>query len=102
MEGSAVEIVHGQVTRRAEVGDLLFLIDFLQHFTANQASTYASNDCKQLVLALVPFEKVRARLDSDADFSSRFYEYRSAPPPLLLLLRLAHPPPPSPKLTLHM
>jgi len=75
MEGSAVEIVHGQVTRRAEVGDLLFLIDFLQHFTANQASTYASNDCKQLVLALVPFEKVRARLDSDADFSSRFYEY---------------------------
>jgi len=75
VEGSAIEMVHGKVTRRAEVGDLLFLIDFFQHFTANQASIYASSDCKQLVLALVPFEQVKSKLESDAYFSSRFYEY---------------------------
>uniref|UniRef100_A0A7S0F0K5 Phosphatidylinositol-3,4,5-trisphosphate 3-phosphatase n=2 Tax=Hanusia phi TaxID=3032 RepID=A0A7S0F0K5_9CRYP len=75
LHGSAVETVHGKVVRRAEVGDVLFLIDFFQHFKAYQSNVTASTDCKRLAVALVSFEDIRTMLDRNPSFASRFYEY---------------------------
>jgi hypothetical protein len=73
-QGAAVSVMHGNVIRRSEFCDLLFLEDFLGQGQLTPQTVTAALD-QPLVVAAVTFAKARLLLEQDVDLRTKFYEY---------------------------
>ena len=73
-QGAAVSVMHGNVIRRSEFCDLLFLEDFLWQGQLTPQTVTAALD-QPLVVAAVTFAKARLLLEQDVDLRTKFYEY---------------------------
>ena len=69
-----MSVMHGNVIRRSEFCDLLFLEDFLGQGQLTPQTVTAALD-QPLVVAAVTFAKARLLLEQDVDLRTKFYEY---------------------------